>query len=139
MLACTTYQTRMLSLLDHRISGSSRYARVIADEVGEIERRLRTLEKDLDGIRERTSLKARDTAENLAGAIASALGGWADHFRHSATAIGDQSANLGKDAAKLGGSALRRVSEETGTHPLLALTVAVGVGILIGMASLRSN
>ena len=35
--------------------------------------------------------------------------------------------------------ALNRISEETGRHPLFALIVAVGVGVLIGMAARNSR
>jgi ElaB/YqjD/DUF883 family membrane-anchored ribosome-binding protein len=121
------------------MSGSSRYMRTISAEVGEIERRLRLLEKDLEKIGARASSNAKDAAEGLGDAIASALSGWGDRFRQSAVSLGDQSTrlgkDLGKDAAKLGTHALSRVSEETGRHPLFALAVAVGVGVLIGVAS----
>jgi ElaB/YqjD/DUF883 family membrane-anchored ribosome-binding protein len=117
------------------MSGSSRYTRAISAEVGEIERRLRALEKDLEKIGTRASANARDTAEGFGDAIAAALGGWADRFRQGAASVGDQSASLSKDAASLGGSALQRVSAKTEAHPFFALAVAVGVGILIGMAS----
>ncbi len=117
------------------MSGSSRYSRAIAAEVGDVERRLRSLEKTLEKIGTRASTNARDTAEGFGDAIASALLGWSDRFRQSATSLGDQSAAISKDATKLGGVALRRVSEETEAHPLFALAVAVGVGVLIGMVS----
>jgi ElaB/YqjD/DUF883 family membrane-anchored ribosome-binding protein len=117
------------------MSGSSRYTRAISAEVGEIERRLRSLEEDLEKIGARASASARDTAEGLGDVIASALGGWADRFRNSASQIGSQSATYGKDAARLGGTALSRVSRETGAHPLFALAVAIGVGVLIGAAT----
>ena len=119
------------------MSGSSRYSRAIAAEVGDVERRLRSLEKTLEKIGTRASTSARDSADGFGDAIASALLGWSDRFRQSAASLGDQSAAMGaamgKDATKLGGVALRRVSEETEAHPLFA--VAVGVGVLIGMAS----
>jgi ElaB/YqjD/DUF883 family membrane-anchored ribosome-binding protein len=119
------------------MSGSSRYTRAISAEVGEIERRLRLLERDLEKIGGRASAAAKDTAEGVGDAIASALFGWSDRFRQSAASLGSQSTSLGKDAAKMGSRALGRVSEETGQHPLFALAVAVGVGVLIGVASRR--
>jgi ElaB/YqjD/DUF883 family membrane-anchored ribosome-binding protein len=119
------------------MSGSSRYSRAIAAEVGDIERRLRSLEKNLEKIGARASSQAKDTAESLSEAIGSALSGWSDRFRQSANSFGDQSASIGKDAAKFGNIALRRVSAETEQHPLFALAVAVGVGVLIGIASRR--
>lgn len=117
------------------MSGSSRYSRAISAEVGDLERRLRSLEKSLEKIGARASTNAKETAEGFGDAIASALLGWSDRFRHSATSLGDHSATVGRDAAKLGGVALRRVSDETEAHPLFALAVAVGIGVLIGMVS----
>jgi len=125
------------------MSGSSRYTRAISAEVGEIERRLRSLEKSLEKIGARATTNARDTAEGVGDAVASALFGWADRFRQSTSLLGDQSAAIGRDAAKfgaefgakLGRGALTTVSHETERHPLFALAVAVGIGVLIGVVS----
>jgi len=65
--------------------GSSRYTRVILAQGGEIEQRLQVLEKSLENVGTRASANARDTAENLGDAIASALSGWADRFRQGAS------------------------------------------------------
>ena len=122
------------------MSGSSRFSQLISVEAGEIERRLQALEKRLNVAGARASINAQDTAGNLGVAIASALSGWADRFRQAAGTVGDQSAALGKDtAAKLGAVAVNRIADETGRRPLFALAVAVGVGILIGMAARNSR
>ena len=121
------------------MSGSSRFSELISAEAGEIERRLRALEKRLNVAGERASTNARNTAENLGDAVASALSGWADRFRQGASTVSDQSAALGRDATKLGTVAVNRITEETGQRPLFALAVAVGVGILIGMAVRHSR
>jgi hypothetical protein len=112
--------------------GSSRFGQ---SEGGGIERRLQALENRLNT----TSTNARDSVENLGDAIASALTGWADRFRQGANTVGDQSAALGRAAAKLGTVAVNRIADETGRRPLFALAVAVGVGILIGMAARNSR
>jgi hypothetical protein len=39
------------------------------------------------------------------------------------------------EAAKLGNDALRRLSNEVEHRPLITLAIAVGVGILVGLAS----
>jgi ElaB/YqjD/DUF883 family membrane-anchored ribosome-binding protein len=117
------------------MSGSSRYTRAISAEVGEIERRLRMLEKNLEKIGARASANTQEAAETLGDAVASALSDWAGRFRQSASALSGQSATLGKDAARVGGAALGRLSDEAEQRPLVALAVALGVGILIGMAT----
>jgi hypothetical protein len=118
---------------------SSRDRRAISAEAGEIGRRLQALEKSLEKIGARASTNGRDTVENLGDAVASALSGWADRFRQGTSTVGDQSATLGKDAAKLGAVALNRITDQTGRRPLFALAIAVGVGILIGIAMRNSR
>jgi hypothetical protein len=60
-------------------------------------------------------------------------------FRQGASTVGDQSAALGGDAARLGAVAMKRIADETGRRPLFALSVAIGLGILIGMAVRNSS
>ena len=114
------------------MAGSSRYIR---SEVGEIERRLRTLENTIEKLGGRASSQARETAGGLADAVASVLSIWAPRFRDGANTLSDQSAALGKDAARYGTAALDGISEETEQRPLIAVAVALGVGILIGLAA----
>ena len=114
------------------MAGSARYIR---SEVGEIERRLRNLEKTIEKLQSRTSSRARDTAGGLADAAALALSKWAPRFREGANTLSDRSAALGTDAARFGTVALDRISEETEGRPLVAIAIALGVGILIGMAT----
>jgi ElaB/YqjD/DUF883 family membrane-anchored ribosome-binding protein len=121
------------------MSGSSRFSRLISAEAGEIERRLQALEKRLNIAGTRVSTNAGNTAQDLGDAIASALSSWADRFRQGASTVGDQSAALGRDAARLGTQAMNRMADETGRRPLFALAVAIGVGILIGMAARNSS
>ena len=118
---------------------SSRDSRVKSAEAGEIGRRLQVLEKTLEKLGARASTTGQDTAENLSDAIASTLSGWADRFRQGTSMVGDQSAVLGEDAAKLGTVALTRIKDQTGRRPVFALAIAVGVGILIGIAMRNSR
>jgi ElaB/YqjD/DUF883 family membrane-anchored ribosome-binding protein len=117
------------------MTASSRYTRAISSEVGDIERRLRTLQNGLEKLRARSTANARDTADSLGDALSSALLGWSERFRQGASTLGDQSAALGKDAARYGAAALSQISKETEQRPLIAIAVALGVGILIGMAT----
>src|SRR5580704_4246488 len=109
------------------MTASSRYTRAISSEVGDIERRLRILQNGIEKLGTRASSNARDTADGLGEAVASALSSWADRFRQGTDSLSEQSAAFGKDAARYGTAALEQ-------RPLIAIAVALGVGILIGIA-----
>ena len=116
------------------MSGSSRFGQLTSAQTGEIERRLQALEKRLNEIGARASTNSRDIIGDLSDVIASALSTWADRFRQGAGTVGDQSAALGKDAARLGTMALDRIGDESRRRPLVAVAVALSAGLLIGMA-----
>ena len=119
----------------------SGYSRVIAADIGDIERRLRTLERQLERqlerLGERTTAGAAQAADRVGEGIASALTSIAERFRGGASSASDEAVRIGNEEAELGNEALRRVSREVERHPLVVLAVAVGVGILIGLASHR--
>jgi ElaB/YqjD/DUF883 family membrane-anchored ribosome-binding protein len=117
------------------MTASSRYTRAISSEVGDIERRLQNLQNGLEKLRARSSVNVRDTADNLGEALSSALLGWSQRFREGTNSLGDQSTAFGKDAARYGTAALAHISKETEQRPLVAIAVALGVGILIGMST----
>ena len=117
------------------MTAQSRYAGAISSEVGDIERRLQAVQRGIEKLATRASSNARDSAEGLSEAVASALSNWADRFRQGANSLGDQSAAFGKDAARYGTAALSQISKETEQRPLVAIAVALGIGILIGMAT----
>ena len=114
---------------------SSRYARAISSEIGDIERRLQILQNGLEKLRARSSSTARDTVDGLGDAVSSALLSWSERFRQGANSLGDQSAAFGKDAARYGTAALSQIAEQTEQRPFFAIAVALGVGILIGIAA----
>jgi ElaB/YqjD/DUF883 family membrane-anchored ribosome-binding protein len=116
----------------------SSYSRAISADIGEIERRLRALEKHLKRMGTRTSASAVQAADSLSDTVASALSSMADRFREFRESRSyDEVARLGNEAARLGNTALRRLSDEVEHRPLVMLAVAVGIGILIGIASQR--
>jgi ElaB/YqjD/DUF883 family membrane-anchored ribosome-binding protein len=121
------------------MSGSSRFGQLTSPQTGEIERRLQALEKRLNEIGARASTNSRDIVGDLSDVIASALSTWADRFRQGAGTVGDQSAALGKDAARLGTIALDRIGDESRRRPLVAVAVALAAGFLIGMAVRTSS
>jgi ElaB/YqjD/DUF883 family membrane-anchored ribosome-binding protein len=78
-------------------------------------------------------------AGDLGNVITSALSSWADRFSKGASTVSDQSAVLGKDAARLGTMALDQIGEESRQRPLVAVAVALGVGILLGVAVRKAS
>ena len=113
--------------------GDAHYAAIfllsaMPPNVREIERRLRSLEQQLEHVGGRTSASTAEVAERAGAAIAPVLSSIADRFRGGTHSMSDE-------AAKLGNDALRRLSNEVEHRPLVTLAVAVGVGILVGLAS----
>jgi ElaB/YqjD/DUF883 family membrane-anchored ribosome-binding protein len=112
-------------------------SRASSANVGEIERRLRSLEQRLARAGSRASAGAVETADQVGDSIASALSSIADRLRGGADSMRGEAAKIGGEAARLGNDALRRLGNEVGHRPLVTLGVAIGVGILIGWASHR--
>ena len=121
------------------MSGLSRFSQLTSAQTGEIERRLQAVERKLNEIGARASTNSRDIVGDLSDVIASALSTWADRFRQGAGTVGDQSAALGKDAARLGTMAIDRIGDESRQRPLVAVAVALAAGLLIGMAVRTSS
>ena len=113
---------------------ASSYNQAFSSEIGDIERRVKALQRGLEKLGTHASSNARDSTDGLSEAVASALSTWADRFRQGTNSLGDQSAAFGKDAARYG-TALNQISKETEQRPLVAIAVALGIGILIGMAT----
>jgi hypothetical protein len=122
---------------DFSMFGQSAYSRAASANVGEIERRLHSLERRLARTGDRASANAAHTVDHLGDAIASAFSSIAERFRGDAGSVTDEAARIGSAAAKLGNDALNRLSKEVEHRPLVTLAVAVGVGILVGLASHR--
>ena len=108
--------------------GQSGYSRAMLPNVREIERRLRSLEQQVERVGGRTSASTAEVAERAAAAIVPILSSIANRFRGGTHSMSDE-------AAKLGNDALRRLSNEVEHRPLVTLAVAVSVGILAGLAS----
>lgn len=118
-----------------------------APDLAALRGRVRALENDIErlgrkaGRRASTSLSA--AGDQVSDAVASAVNEILDRLRSGGRVAGDEALRLGNDAARLGAKAgndaLQRVAEEIEYRPLTTLAVAIGVGILIGMAGARSR
>jgi hypothetical protein len=79
-----------------------------------------------------------EATDRVSEALVSALGDLVDRFRGSGRSISGEAARFGYEAGKFGNDALRRVAAEVEQRPLVTLAIAVGVGLLIGMAARRN-
>jgi ElaB/YqjD/DUF883 family membrane-anchored ribosome-binding protein len=116
-----------------------------APSISAIEGRLRALENELDRVGRkagrRASANVSAAGDHVGDAIASAVTEIVDRFRSGrrlAGDAGDEAVRFGNEAAKfgakVGNDALERMASEVEHRPLVTLAVAIGVGILIGMA-----
>jgi ElaB/YqjD/DUF883 family membrane-anchored ribosome-binding protein len=107
---------------------------------------LSAIEKELSGIGksagQRASTGAAAAGNQIADVIWPILNDIADHFGRGQRMAVDQATTFGNHAAKtgvrIGGGALDRIAIETRNRPLATLAVAIGVGVLIGMAARRN-
>ena len=106
---------------------------------------LRAIEKELVGIGRsagRNTSRAPTAGNQIAEAIWPVLNDIVDRFGHGQRAAVDEAASLGNEAVKIsaraGNDALGRIATQAKTRPLAAFAVAIGVGILIGVAVRRS-
>jgi len=106
---------------------------------------LRAIEKELGGIGQsagrRASARASAAGNHISDAIGPILNDIVDRFRRGQRAAVDEAVDFGNEAAKIGATvgndALERIAAQAKHRPLVTLTIAIGVGILIGMASRR--
>jgi hypothetical protein len=107
---------------------------------------LRAIERELGGIGRSASQHASASASTAGSQIAEAI--WpilndiVDRFGRGQRAAVDEAASLGNEAvrigARAGNDALDRIATQAKTRPLAAFVVAIGLGILIGVAVRRS-
>ena len=107
---------------------------------------LRAIEKELGGIGRSAGRNASASASAAGNQIAEAfwpiLNDIVDRFGRGQSAAVDEAASLGNEAVKISArasnEALGRIATQAKTRPLAAFAVAIGVGILIGVAVRRS-
>jgi ElaB/YqjD/DUF883 family membrane-anchored ribosome-binding protein len=107
---------------------------------------LRAVEKELGGIGNgagrRASASASAAVYQIADALSPVLKAIEERLRTGQRLAVDEAASLGNEAVKtgvrIGNDALERIATQARHRPLVTLAVAVGVGILIGIAGRRS-
>ena len=110
--------------------------------ISALEGRLHDLEDQIEKLGRsagrRASANVSAAGDHIGDAIAAAVTEIVERFRSGRRVAGDEAVRFGNEAArfgaKVGNDALQRVASEVEHRPLVTLAVAIGVGILIGMA-----
>jgi len=129
-------------MFQHRSTAFDPRLSAIVNQLRAIERQI---EKQLDCIGRDASGRAAATASSagsqFAEAITPILNDLLDRFRRGHRLAADEAASMGNKAARIGAQvgtdAVQRVAPQARNQPLLTLAVAVGVGVLIGLAARR--
>jgi ElaB/YqjD/DUF883 family membrane-anchored ribosome-binding protein len=107
--------------------------------------RLRGLETEIERLGRKAGHHASASlpavGDHINEAVVSAVEDILARLRAGGRRVGDEAWRLANDAARLGGNvgskALERANDEIGYRPLTTLAVAVGIGILIGLAGAK--
>ena len=110
--------------------------------ISALEGRLHDLEDQIEKLGRsagrRASANVSAAGDHIGDAIAAAVTEIVERFRSGRRVAGDEAVRFGNEAArfgaKVGNDALQRVASEVEHRPLVTRAVAIGVGILIGMA-----
>jgi ElaB/YqjD/DUF883 family membrane-anchored ribosome-binding protein len=124
---------RRSSEFEPRISAITDHLRGIRRELGAIG----------DGAGQSASGAAAAAVDQIVDALRPVLQDIEDRFRAGQRRAVDQAANLANEALRTGSEAgsraLDRISEQAEAHPLTTIAVALGVGLLMGIAVSRAS
>jgi hypothetical protein len=102
---------------------------------------LRAIEKELGRVGQSAGRRTTTAGNQIVDAIVPVLNEMVDRFGRGQRVAVNEAASFGnkaiKTGAKIGSNALEQVAAQANKSPLVTLAVAIGVGVLIGMASRR--
>jgi len=104
---------------------------------------LRGIRRELGAIGDGAGQNASGAVDQIVDALRPVLQDIEDRFRAGQRRAVDQAANLANEALRTGSEAgsraLDRISEQAEAHPLTTIAVALGVGLLMGIAVSRAS
>ena len=114
-----------------------------ATHISAIDGHLRAIEKELERFGRKAGRHAHVFAagDQISDAIAPILSEIIERYRSVRRLAGEETARFGNEAVKISGgistNALHRIATEIEHRPLITLAVAIGIGVLIGIAGRR--
>jgi hypothetical protein len=118
-------------------------SRAFATQIAAIEGHLRAIEKELERFGQKAGRDARLSApgDQIIDVITPILSEIVERYRSGRRLAAEETARFGNEAVKISGgistNALHRIATEVEHRPLVTLAVAIGIGILIGIAGRR--
>jgi hypothetical protein len=109
------------------------------DQISQIQRGMRTLDRLLSRFSETAVQDARDTADRGRDSAAEAFGDVAERFRSGAELVGSEAMRFGRRATALGEMSADRFAKNVGIHPLMVVGIAIGLGAIVGAARYRHS
>jgi ElaB/YqjD/DUF883 family membrane-anchored ribosome-binding protein len=105
-----------------------------AEEIAAIEDLLGDLEKRLRRLSSVTKREVSGASEEVSDFVSDALAGIMERVRESAENIGE---TVSDQASRVGANTVKKITDEVEQRPLVMLSIAAGLGFLVGMANRR--
>jgi ElaB/YqjD/DUF883 family membrane-anchored ribosome-binding protein len=125
-------------MFQHRRSEFDPRVSAIVDHLQAIERELGKMGRSAG---RSASANVSAAGNQIADALGPILNDLGERFRRGQRWTVDEAASMGNEAVKIGtrvgSDALDRIADQAKRRPLVTLAVAIGVGILIGIAGRR--
>jgi ElaB/YqjD/DUF883 family membrane-anchored ribosome-binding protein len=106
----------------------------VSDEVTTIEELMGDLEKRLKRLSEQARGKTYGESEKVSDLVSEVLDRLRSKMRETTTGL---TQTIAEEATKVSSDAIKKLSDEAEHRPLLMLSVAAGIGFLVGLASRR--
>ncbi len=105
-----------------------------AEEIAAIEELMNDLEKRLRRLSGTARSEASGAGGDVRDFVSEALERITSRVRESAS---EATHTVAEEASRLGGDALKKISDEVEQRPLLMLAIAAGIGFIAGLANRR--
>jgi len=113
---------------------TTRTAKSNTEEIAAIEELISDLDKRLRRLSSTAKNEAAGASGEVRDFVSDALAGIMERVRERALDMGE---SLSDQASRVGGDAVKKITDEVEHRPLMMLAVAAGVGFLFGLANRR--
>jgi len=118
-----------------RYKMSTRAAKSVAsDEIAAIQDLMTDLEKRLRRLSSTAQKETTGATNDVGDFVSETLERIMSHVRDSATGV---TQSVTEEATRLGGDAIKKITDEVEHRPLIMLGIAAGIGFLVGLANRR--